>query len=285
MKLLSFGEIIWDVFPTDKHIGGAPLNLAAHVARQSENSAILSSVGNDSLGREALEEIKKFGVNCDFVTMSDSRPTGSCVVTLDENAVPHYDLKKDTAYDAITLPNKIENEKFDFLTFGTLALRDAVSRESLKKLISMKICDKIYADINIRPPFFSKESVLICFENADIIKISDEELPTVLDVLSLQNDGNTENAAKTLSKSFENLRYIIITLGAKGSLCYDTENKAFHIAKAPNVPVVSTVGAGDSFGATFLVEYSRGKSIDKCLEKASEISAFVVTKTEAVPNY
>ncbi len=285
MKLLSFGEIIWDVFPDEKHIGGAPLNLAAHVARQGEQAWMLSSVGNDVLGNDALSEIRTFGVETSFISVSDSLPTGMCLVTLDLSAVPHYDLKTDTAYDRIDLPNDLKDHRFDFLSLGTLAMRDPHNRETVRELLSLGICDKIYADINIRPPFFTKESILICLENADIVKISDEELPIVLETLGMDKNTDTQTAAKLLSERFANLEYILITLGAKGSFCYSCADKIFDLCEAPNVAVVSTVGAGDSFGATFLVGYSKGKSLPECLKKASEISAFVVTKTEAVPQY
>ncbi|MBE6607818.1 MAG: hypothetical protein E7633_04635 [Ruminococcaceae bacterium] len=285
MKLLSFGEIIWDVFPNEKHIGGAPLNLAAHFARQGGEAWMLSSVGKDDLGTDAIKEIAKFGVKTDFISLSDDLPTGMCLVTLDSSAVPHYDLKRNTAYDRICLPSEIKDNSFDFLTFGTLAMRDSYNREAIKELLSFKVCDKIYADINIRPPFFSKESVLLCLENADFVKISDEELPTVLETLGMDKKTETKTAAKLLSERFANLEYILITLGKDGSFAYSCRDKTFELCQAPQVEVVSTVGAGDSFGATFLVEYSKGCSIPECLKKASEISAFVVTKTEAVPEY
>ena len=285
MKLLSFGEIIWDVFPDEKHIGGAPLNLAAHAARQGASSWILSSVGNDGLGKDALDKIREFGVKTDFVTVSDTLPTGMCVVTLDASAVPHYDLKSNTAYDEIALTDKIKDSHFDFLALGTLAMRDEYNRETVKKLLSLGVCDRIYADINIRPPFFSKESILLCLENANIVKISDEELPCVLETLGMDKNTDTKTAARLLSERFANLEYILITLGAKGSFAYICKDKKFELCEAPQVAVVSTVGAGDSFGATFLVEFSKVRALPECLKKASEISAFVVTKTEAVPKY
>ncbi|MBR3714897.1 MAG: hypothetical protein IKM18_03215 [Clostridia bacterium] len=285
MKLLSFGEIIWDVFPDEKHIGGAPLNLAAHVARQGGEAWMLSSVGSDNLGEDALSEIKNFGVNTALVSVSDTFPTGMCLVTLDADAVPHYDLKKDTAYDRIGMPDKIEEQHFDFFALGTLAMRDEYNRETVKKLLSLDVFDKIYVDINIRPPFFSRDSILLCLENANIVKISDEELPTVLKSLEINKSADVELSAKLLAERFENLEYILITLGADGSLAYDCADKKFYYCSAPKVSVTSTVGAGDSFGATFLVEYSKGKTIPECLKKASEISAYVVTKTEAVPEY
>ena len=122
MKLLSFGEIIWDVFPTVSHIGGAPLNFAAHAAMQGADSYILSSVGCDDLGKRAVKEITALGVNTAFVTVC-YRPTGPCIVTLDENAVPTYKILADTAYDLIEAPSAEALADFDVLAFGTLALR------------------------------------------------------------------------------------------------------------------------------------------------------------------
>ena len=104
MKLLSFGEIIWDVFPDAAHIGGAPLNFAAHAAMQGVDSYVLSGIGHDELGHRAIEEIATLGVNTSLVSVCD-RPTGQCIVTLDENAVPSYNVLSDTAYDLIEAPS------------------------------------------------------------------------------------------------------------------------------------------------------------------------------------
>ena len=110
VKVLSFGEIIWDVYPDKSCIGGAPLNFAAHVAKNGAESYLVSCIGNDRLGKEAMQRIAKFGVKDDFVSTCD-RQTGICKVTLDANAVPTYTIVDDVAYDYIGFENKLLQTK------------------------------------------------------------------------------------------------------------------------------------------------------------------------------
>ena len=283
MKLLSFGEIIWDVFPDAAHIGGAPLNLAAHASMQGADSYILSAIGRDDLGERALCEIAQLGVKADHVSVNLA-PTGQCIVTLDENGVPSYNVLSGTSYDSIALPSVSTADRFDVLAFGTLALRGERNRQTVKALMGSVSFPVIFSDLNIRPPFYSNESISFCLENADIVKISDEELPTV--TLSALGDSlPVEQAAVALARKYPQLKLVIITLGAKGSFAYDAENGESYTCPAAEATVVSTVGAGDSFGATFLTQYFDGKTIPECLAIASRVSAYVVSNTGAVPKY
>jgi fructokinase len=135
MKILSFGEIIWDVYENESFIGGAPLNLAAHCSKQGAKSFMLSSVGNDDLGKNALEIVKSFNVNTDFVSINQEKETGKCIVTLNENGVPSYNVLTDVSYDYIKSPDNINELQFDFFCFGTLALRSKENLETVKSIL------------------------------------------------------------------------------------------------------------------------------------------------------
>ena len=282
MKVLAFGEVLWDVFPDDKYIGGAPFNFAAHLAKYGEDVFLLSSVGNDSLGKETLSVINDFSVNSEFVAVSD-KPTGRCVVTLDEKKVPSYDLKSDVAYDYIECYNLPNN--FDVLYFGTLALRSEYNYNSLSSLLNANTFKEIFCDVNIRAPYYNINSVELCLKNATIIKISDEEMSVVAKLISFDGELNYKNFAKYLRERYSNLKLIIITLGENGSYCLDCKNNTEHSAVAIKVEVASTVGAGDSFSAAFLHKYLCFCNLDECINFASKVAAFVVSKIGAVPNY
>ena len=282
MKLLSFGEIIWDVFPSGAHLGGAPLNFAAHAAMQGADSYVLSAVGNDELGKRALGEIAALGVKTDYISES-KKATGSCIVTLDERGVPSYDLVRDTAYDDISLPDVTNGDGFDVLAFGTLALRDGHNKKILKQLIDKVDIPIIFSDLNIRAPFYSKESILFCLENANILKISDEELPIITREVFGKEFSTLEEAAREIFDAFGNKQMIIITRGPEGAYAY--RNGEEYYCDAAEADVVSTVGAGDSFGATFLSQFLSGKTPAEALAIASRVSAFVVSNTGAVPEY
>lgn len=278
MKILSFGEIIWDVYETEKFIGGAPLNLAAHCSKQGAESFMLSAVGNDDLGKCALEEVKSFNVKTDFVSVNQEKETGKCIVTLNKSGVPSYNVLTDVAYDYIKTPDNIKNFEFDVFCFGTLALRSRENLETVKSILKNINIKKIYCDINIRPPFFSDETILFALSNANILKISDEELHFVTEACALKE-------LEDIAEIYKNLEFILLTQGENGATVYDCKNKKTFTENAPKVEVKSTVGAGDSFGATFICEYFKTNDTKKSLKKATEISAFVVSKKEAIPEY
>lgn len=283
MNVLSFGEILWDVYPDKKLIGGAPFNFASHLAKHSENVYFLSSVGNDALGNEALLALNTMGVFGDYVAVLNDKPTGQCLVTLDENAIPTYDLKSDVAYDYISAENV--DKDFDLLYFGTLALRNRYNLDSLKKLLTRQSFKDVFVDVNIREPYFNFETVDFALSNATILKVSDEELPTIAELASIDKNGSLVRISYLLKQKYKNLKIIIITLGDDGAFCNDFRYDKTYICPAKKVNVASTVGAGDSFCAAFVYQLYKGEDIWYCLEYAAKVAGYVVSKFDAVPEY
>ena len=282
MNLLSFGEIIWDAYDGLYTIGGAPLNLAAHAALQGMDAWLASAVGNDDLGARATEHMGALAIKTDYVSVSGDFPTGKCDITLDENGIPKYNILENTAYDRISLPDDL-NRKFDVIAFGTLALRCKQNRDTLMRVLQNNSFLEIYADLNIRPPFYSKESVELCLSNATIVKISDEELPLISTLLFGKN-ADYSDAFGLIAKRYAQIKLILITQGEAGSACYDCRKKEIYTCKAEPVTAVSTVGAGDSYGATFLTWYLKTKDIMHSMTLASKVSAFVVSHQGAIPD-
>lgn len=284
MKLISFGEVLWDVYPEEKFIGGAPFNFAAHFSRCGGEAFMLSCVGKDTLGEETLAAVKAQGVSTDYIFISEDRETGKCLVTLNEKGIPSYNLLSDTAYDNIKVKDDFSINDFGVLYFGTLALRSKNNFDLMKKLAD-EFNGEVLVDINIRAPHYSAQTVEFGLNNATIVKISDEELPTVTSLVLGEQICSPELAADRLKEKFKKLKLIIITLGEKGSMVLNTKENKLYYEKAQKVTVASTVGAGDSFAATFLYEYLKGSSIDTCLKNASRVSGFVVSQNGAVPEY
>ena len=206
MNILSFGEILWDVYPDTKCLGGAPLNFAAHLKKHGENVFMMSAVGNDDLGNEAKKHIDALGISAKYITELKDKTTGRCMVTLDENKVPLYNLLQDVAYDYISW-DKI-TDSFDVLYFGTLALRSENNFHQINKLIKEGEFKHVFVDINIRPPFYSEESVTFSIEKATVLKISIEELPVVSEILGLGMSTDYKEFATRLSDLYSNLKYI-----------------------------------------------------------------------------
>ncbi|MBR5278560.1 MAG: carbohydrate kinase [Clostridia bacterium] len=281
MKILSFGEILWDVFPKERFIGGSPLNFAAHLAVMGEQVYMLSAVGKDGLGKDALNYLKSKNIGLDYVSQSDY-PTGQSIITIDDKNTPSYNLLSGVAYDYIPFYNDLPN--FDVLYFGTMALRSQHNRETLNKLLEHSF-KEIFVDINIRPPYYSADAIDFALKNATVIKISLEELPTVADLTNIAQKDDYGAFAKELQTRYTNLRCILITLGEFGAYALDCANGNGHFCPAVKANAVSAVGAGDSFSAAFVHKYIKNENIDDCLEFAAKIAAFVVENCEAVPDY
>ena len=281
-KLLAFGEILWDVYPDEKFLGGASLNFAAHFAKFGHKAEMLSALGADALGEEARAQLKAWNLGDRYTPALTEKETGKCLVTLDENSIPSYNLLSDVAYDSIS--TKGIEEPFDVLYFGTLALRGAYNFDSLNRLLEEKTFGEIFVDVNIRPPFYSEKTVRFACGKATLLKISLEELPVVASLLG-EALVDHQAFAHTLAKKFPNLRQIIITLGGDGAYALNCSTGEEAFCPAKKVKVASTVGAGDSFGAAFVSEYLAGKSLPTSLETASRLAAYVVSQTAAVPDY
>ncbi len=283
--VLVFGEIIWDVYPHRSCIGGAPLNFAAHFVREGGRAALLSAVGRDALGEGALEFLQKNGVDADFVSRVDF-PTGRCDVTLSEGGIPSYFVVPDVAYDHIpvdsALPSAIQTAGYDVLYFGTLAQRGE-SRAALELLLKAGSFRHVFCDVNLRPDCYDTKSVENCLTHATLLKISDEEEPLLRAVAGyLPADTVSEAAPAALMERYPQIDAVVLTCGAKGATLYLRGCAPLNVPAAPT-EVVSTVGAGDSFGAAFLYHTLIGDDPQRCMEAAARRAAHVIAHSEAVP--
>jgi len=283
MKLLSFGEVLWDVYPDARFIGGAPMNVAAHMAKQGHDSYLLSAVGNDELGRLTTEQLSGFGIHTDFVRVHPEKPTGCCLVALDEHSVPSYDLQEGTAWDDITADISVIGD-MDVLYFGTLAQRSEQNRRTLDALLQSGRFRDVFVDVNIRPPFYNADIISNAFSHATIVKISEEELPVIVETLGLDKQKKSLGIINEITKRFDNIRILILTRGEKGALAVDTETGETCGVPAVKATVVSTVGAGDSFSAAFLTAFDKSEDLAVSLSYAARVAAWVVSHTEAVPS-
>lgn len=279
MRILAIGEIIFDVFEGEAEIGGAPLNFCAHCSALGAESAMVSAVGNDSLGFVALEKLRKFGVDTKYV-QTNNLPTGQCIVTL-RNGNPEYNVIRPAAYDGIRITDEFFSA--DVFAFGTLIQRDPVSRNTLRSILQNGKFKEIFCDINLRKDCYDRDSCLLCLENASILKISEEEEP-FLHEYDLYPCGSTnKETVKSICNSFGNIKLVLFTKGENGSLVYDKIKDKFYEIPAQKTDVVSTVGAGDSYSAAFFCEYLQNGNITAAAKAGAALSAFVVSHKEAVP--
>lgn len=278
-KIIGLGEILWDMLPTGKQLGGAPANFAYHVCRLGGNGWAVSAISDDELGREIKNTLSTKKLNTILEEVNE--PTGTVQVTLNAAGVPTYDITEGVAWDHIPFTERIGNlaKETSAVCFGTLAQRSPESRATIHKFIeSMPAGSLKVFDINLRQKYYDEKIISDSLRLADILKINDEELEIVSEMLCLT--GTSEERCRAISREF-NLKFVILTMGGDGSKVI-LEDRV-HLSTPGKINIVDTVGAGDSFTAAFMLAYLRGESIENAHTLATEVSSYVCTKAGAMP--
>lgn len=277
-NIICYGEVLWDMLPSGKKPGGAPMNVAFHVQQLGTLSRVISRIGNDALGRELMNFLNSKGVDTKLVQQDDDLPTSTVEVILDKNGTPTYKIVENVAWDNIQISQELISEvtETDAVIFGSLACRTAQSQQTLFELLEA-VTLRIF-DINLRPPFYSKVVLERLLSYADIVKMNEEELDIVANWI---DDFDTEIEKIKEVKDKYDIDVIIVTKGKEGVICIDN-NKIFTHPIFP-IMVKDTVGSGDAFLAGFVHQFLRGKNTEECLELASVMGAIVSTKVGATP--
>lgn len=282
--VLSFGEVLWDLFPDSRVIGGAPFNFAAHLSKLGANVTFVSAVGQDELGEAAAEQVRAMGMADTCVSRLADYVTGFCKVTLTDGT-PSYDLKRDVAYDHIPFPD-MTPKQVDALYCGTLASRMEESFETLKKLLRQVQAKEVFFDVNIRGNDWSAELLKEVLPFTTVLKFSREEASVLAEALDLPTEGDPcLSMCKSLASTYKNLRQILVTLDKDGSFVYLTQDGSILPSPKPHSKAISTVGAGDSFSACYVYNLLTGADTETCIRRATALSDYVVTQLGAVPEY
>jgi len=279
--VIGIGELLWDVFPDHKQMGGAPCNFAFHVSKLGLESLAISAVGKDALGEELLEKLDAVQLQYDIQKVD--QPTGTVQVTLSGDGIPQYEICQPVAWDFIGLKPDYAAiaSRARAACFGSLAQRGEVSQKTIRAFVS-QIPDsalKVF-DINLRQQFYSKDLLRESFGLCNVLKINDDEIKIVARMFGLQGD-DQENCEELLHR-FQ-LKMVALTCGTNGSYLITKEETSF--LETPKVKVADTVGAGDSFTAAMVVGLLKGKSLAETHQMAVNLSAFVCTQKGAMPEY
>ena len=274
--IVGIGEILWDMLPAGKQLGGAPMNFAYHAKQLGGEAYMVSAIGNDKLGAEILKKLKEVSLNKKFVQIKREFPTGTVDVKIDEHGKPEYVIHENVAWDFIEWNDEIAalTEKTDAVCFGSLAQRSEVSRTTILKFIKNvgEKCIKLF-DINLRQNFYSKEIIEKSLAYASILKLNDEELPVVAQMFGFS--GDEKKIISDIIQKF-NLELVALTRGANGSLLV-SKNELSELP-GKKVEIVDTVGAGDSFSAAVVCGLLEEKSLDEINKTANELAAKVCTQ-------
>lgn len=279
-KIAGIGEILWDLLPSGKQLGGAPANFAFHAQQLGAKSTVVSSVGNDAPGNEILERLRSLNLCTDFIQSNQHHPTGVVDVQLTDGN-PSYTIKTGVAWDYIVWETSLAAlaMEADAVCFGTLAQRNEMSRQTIHQFLKQTRpeCLRVF-DINLRQNFYSKEIIAESLRLASVLKLNDEELPVVAEIFSIE--GSEIIVLKSLMVRF-GLRLIALTKGSRGSLLLTDSRQSF--LEVPAVEVKDTVGAGDAFTAAMIVAILSGLPLARVHRIANEVAAFVCLHQGATP--
>ena len=279
LKAVAYGEVLWDVFPTHKKIGGAPLNVALRMKSFGVESAIVSKVGSDADGKEIVSFLSEKGIDTGIIQISEEYKTGVVNVMINEKGNASYDILYPSAWDKITLNEDIKKKvsDADVFIFGSLICRDEESRSTLNALLE-EAKYKVF-DTNLRAPYYTTDVLIELMMKADFIKLNDEELFEISRKLDSPYNSFEQNIKFIADKT--NTKQVCVTKGAFGAVLYYDEK--FYYNSGYFIKVVDTVGAGDSFLASLIVRLLKGKSPQKSLNYACAIGALVAGEEGANP--
>lgn len=280
MNITSIGEILFDIYPNHKRLGGAPLNFIYHIKKLTGTGNIISRVGKDVLGNKVINEFKHSGLSFEFIQHDSLHPTGMATVNLDSNGNPDFKLESECAYDFIEVTDENQtliDTETDCLYFGTLAQRSKISMETIQSFFNRGL--KYFADINLRQNFYNEEILNSTLKAADFVKVNYNEMHIINDII-LQSEYSTEKVAYELMEKFE-INMIAVTRGKDGASIFEN-GKRFDYSYV-DVKVVDTTGAGDAFAAILCLGYLSGLEIPYINKLANDFASGICEFEGALP--
>jgi len=283
-RIGAVGEILWDLLPQGKQLGGAPVNFACTASRLGNEVTLFSSVGDDYLGAEARHRLKSIALPEEQLQVSRNYPTGTAEVELNANGDASFNLRAPVAWDDLLWTGEWRSVVpcLDAIYFGSLCQRNEESRRTIQQMLdhTSAECVRIF-DVNLRSPFYSASVLQSSIEKATILKLNENELPIVMQLVGCSEAASIEKHIAALFNSFR-MELIAVTFGSHGSLIASREN--IHRHGGIRVPVADTVGTGDAFTASLTSYYLRGAPIQILNEAGNVWGSWVASQTGAMPD-
>jgi fructokinase len=279
-RILAIGEVLWDLLPTGRQLGGAPANFAYHCRGLGADARIVTRIGADALGEEVLERFRQLELPTDTVTVDRTAPTGTVSVELGPAGQPRFNIAENVAWD-LTADATANNAAAgaDAVCFGSLAQRSEQGRRAIRSLIAASPSHALLVlDVNLRPPFVDHEVIENSLALADLLKLNDDELPILAGMFGVS--GGIRDPIEELARRFH-LSCVALTRGRRGSILFSDGTWSDHPGLV--VDVCDTVGAGDAFTAALTVGLLAGWQLDEINQRANEVAAFVCTRPGGTP--
>lgn len=280
-KITAIGEILFDIYPESKNLGGAPLNFLYHINKFIGGGNIISRIGKDELGEEILNFLKISSISSEYIQIDQHHPTGMAKVELNENKVPTFIIEENRAYDFVQSDDDLHQlikEKTDCLYFGTLAQRNTVTRNTIHSLLGENI--NYFCDLNVRQNFYSKEIIIKSLSAANILKVNVYEL-RLLNHLLLEQKFDIERTSTELINKY-GIELLAITDGSKGSILIKNEIKD-EFKNSNSVNTVDTVGAGDAFASILCIGFLNGWELPFLNKIANRFAGEICQIKGAIP--
>lgn len=279
---MGLGEVLWDLLPHGKQLGGAPANFAYMATLLGHHSTVASRVGGDALGKELRQRLGELGLDASALQVDAAHPTGTVIVHIDREGQPTYEITEDVAWDFLeSTPEWLQSAaEADVICFGSLAQRSPRSCATVQEFLAAARPEALRIfDVNLRQRFFSAAVLFKSLRLASVVKLNDQELPVVMQELGLKYEGE-ESAADQLRRAF-GLKLVCVTRGNKGSLLVGENERDEH----PGFPVrvADSVGAGDAFTAALAHHLLKGSSLPATNAAASRMGAWVASQSGATP--
>ena len=293
-RIFAIGEVLWDMLPTGKEVGGAPGNFAYHCRKLGADAEVISRVGDDDLGHELLGFYSSVGLSIEHIVVDRKHPTGAVDVKLETDGQAHYVFRDDVAWDHLhaDADTLALLKTADAICYGTLAGRRTESLRAIQAMIAAppETTLRVF-DVNLRAPHYTPETVLVLLKSADILKLNDEELSVIGQMLGLTLSTPTTldpvSPARWLMDRY-NYKLLVLTRGDRGSLLLAADGvSGYRMSdyRSRPVQVVDTVGAGDAFTAAAVIGFLAGRPLDEINRTASDLAAKVCTFPGAMTPY
>jgi fructokinase len=284
--VVGLGEVLWDLLPGGRQLGGAPANFAYHAAALGDRGIVASRVGADLLGDEVCARLAALGLTTRYLQRDPNRTTGTVHVQLDADGQPDFTITEDVAWDALawTIEWAALAAEADAVCFGSLAQRAATSRETIHRFLRDTRPGAVRLfDVNLRQSYYSPDVLDVSLRRATMAKLNDAELPRVMRLLGLDvtEDEGDEATARRLLQAYD-LTLVCLTRGAHGSLLVTDAEAVAH--PGYTVQVADTVGAGDAFAAAVAHHWLRSASLEAISDAANRLGAYVATQAGATPS-
>jgi fructokinase len=280
--VVGLGELLWDLLPSGKQLGGAPANFAYITSLLGDDGIPASCLGHDALGAEALNRLSELGLSTTFIQRDSDHPTGTVKVEVDGTGQPRFEISENVAWDFLEWTSQWQQlaQQADAICFGSLGQRSARSRSTIDRFVRASRPDALRIfDVNLRQTFYTTQVLAQSMKLATIVKLNHEELPRIMRLLEMENRGEEDSARRLLSSHA--LKLVCVTRGSNGSLLMSADECTEH--PGFKVKVADTVGAGDAFTAALVHGYLRRTALAQINETANRVGAWVASQSGATP--